>query len=123
MFLARFWSRLSFRSLFKSRARRQRRQKFLSLASSLPSLQANWATRFAMMPEATRSAARRLRMEPLEARALLAADLDLTKSFTFAPGGDVNGSGTFNPGDTILYTVTVTNSGDVDLTGVTFDDV
>ena len=31
--------------------------------------------------------------------------------------------GNFDPGDTILYTVTLTNSGDVDLTGVTFNDI
>src|SRR5437667_8092470 len=34
MSLARFWSRLSFRSLFKSRVRRQRRLRFLAGESS-----------------------------------------------------------------------------------------
>jgi len=40
----------------------------------------------------------------------------------FAPGGDVNSDGVFQPGDTIRYTVTIANTGDVNLIGVTFAD-
>lgn len=61
--------------------------------------------------------------EALESRIAPAALLTATKVDVFAPGGDVNGDGNFDPGDTILYTVTVTNAGDVDLTGVTFQDL
>ena len=45
---------------------------------------------------------------------------------TLAPGGDVDGDGRFDPGDTILYTVTVTNNAAPgagnDATGVTYTD-
>ena len=64
-------------------------------------------------------------IEPLESRIAPAAavGLSVTKVAVFAPGGDVNGDGFFQPGDTILYTVTITNNGTVDLTNVTFNDV
>ncbi len=63
-------------------------------------------------------------IEPLESRiAPAAVGLSVTKVAVFAPGGDVNGDGFFQPGDTILYTVTLTNNGSVDLTNVTFNDV
>src|SRR3954452_11117936 len=47
--------------------------------------------------------------------------LSATKVAVFAPGGDVNGDGLFQDGDTILYTVTITNNGTLDLTNVTFN--
>jgi uncharacterized repeat protein (TIGR01451 family) len=62
-------------------------------------------------------------LEVLESRIAPAAALGATKVAVFAAGGDVNGDGKFQPGDTILYTVTITNNGDVDLTGVTFNDI
>ena len=62
-------------------------------------------------------------LEVLEARIAPAAALGATKIAVFAPGGDLNHDGKFQPGDTILYTVTITNNGDVDLSGVSFNDL
>jgi|GEM_PF-1199688 len=62
-------------------------------------------------------------VEVLETRIAPAATLGVTKVAVFAPGGDLNSNGIFDPGDTILYTVTLTNSGTVDLTGVTMNDI
>lgn len=62
-------------------------------------------------------------VEVLESRIAPAAALGVTKVAVFAPGGDVNSNGIFDPGDTILYTVTLTNTGTVDLSGVTFTDI
>jgi uncharacterized repeat protein (TIGR01451 family) len=45
-----------------------------------------------------------------------------TKTDAFAPGGDVNGNGLFDPGDTIQYTVIISNTGSGDATGVQFSD-
>jgi large repetitive protein len=39
------------------------------------------------------------------------------------PNGDVNGNGFVNPGDTLLYTVTLTNNGTDPATGVSFTDM
>ena len=61
--------------------------------------------------------------EVLESRIAPAATLGVTKVAVFAPGGDLNSNGLFDPGDTILYSVTLTNTGTVDLTGVTFNDI
>ena len=47
---------------------------------------------------------RRPGVEALESRIAPAAVLSATKVDVFAPGGDVNGDGNFDPGDTILYT-------------------
>ncbi len=62
-------------------------------------------------------------VEVLESRIAPAAALGVTKVAVFAPGGDLNNDGNFDPGDTMLYTVTLTNNGDVDLTGVSFNDI
>jgi len=76
---------------------------------------------FAAPPKKT--CAGRLRLEVLEDRAVPAAGMSVVKVDAFAPGGDLNTDGVFQPGDTIRYTVTIANTGDVDLTGVTFADV
>ncbi len=63
-------------------------------------------------------------MEALERRVFLTVNpMSVTKVAAFAPGGDVNGDGKFQPGDTILYTVVLTNNGNTDLTNVSFADV
>jgi large repetitive protein len=46
----------------------------------------------------------------------------ITATKTDALVGDVNGDNVANPGDTLKYTVTITNSGSTDATGVTFND-
>lgn len=66
---------------------------------------------------------RRLHAESLESRVTPVASMSVVKVDAFAPGGDVNNDGIFQPGDTIRYTVTVANNGTVDLTGVTFTDI
>ncbi len=75
------------------------------------------------VPRSSFRAPRSHSVEALEARIAPAAILNATKVAVFAAGGDVNGDGKFQPGDTILYTVTISNGGDVDLTGVTFNDI
>ncbi len=42
---------------------------------------------------------------------LLLPSIELDKSWSIAPGGDLDGSGTPSPGDILRYTITVTNSG------------
>jgi hypothetical protein len=54
------------------------------------------------------------------ANSLLLPSITATK--TDALFNDVNGNFIANPGDTIKYTVTITNSGSTDATGVTFSD-
>src|SRR5437763_295778 len=109
MSLARFWSRLSFRSLFKSRAQRTRRRQFLSLASFMPSLQASWATR-------ETGNWLRPRVEGLEPRHLLAPVIQA--ALTDAPPGGVA------PGDTIYYTEVVSNAtGAMDATNVQVENM
>src|SRR5450631_2150381 len=44
-----------------------------------------------------------------------------TQTVTFAPGGDVDSDGKADPGDTLLYTTTITNTG-TDATGVVLTD-
>ncbi len=49
-------------------------------------------------------------------------NITATKTAALAVGGDVNGNGFINPGDTLAYSVTVNNLG-TDATGVNFTDV
>jgi uncharacterized repeat protein (TIGR01451 family) len=51
------------------------------------------------------------------------AQLSIVKAYSFAPGGDVNGNGLVDRGDTVAYTYTVTNAGNRTVTGVTVADV
>ena len=46
----------------------------------------------------------------------------VVKSFTFAPGGDLNNDGDVDPGDIVAYTYTVTNNGNVTLQNVSLAD-
>ncbi len=46
----------------------------------------------------------------------------VVKTFTFAPGGDLNGNGSADPGDNVIYTYTVTNNGNVTLQNVALAD-
>lgn len=46
----------------------------------------------------------------------------VSKSMAFAPGGDVNGDTNYDIGDTVQYTYTVTNSGNVTLQNVALTD-
>lgn len=48
--------------------------------------------------------------------------ITVVKSWTFAPGGDVNGNGLADTGDKINYAYLVTNSGNVTLDQVTVSD-
>ncbi len=51
------------------------------------------------------------------------AVIDATKIVTFViPGGDVNGNGIVDPGDTLQYTVTLKNTGTSPVTNVVFTD-
>jgi cytochrome c oxidase assembly protein Cox11 len=52
-----------------------------------------------------------------------ASETTVAKSFTFAPGGDVNGNTQYDIGDTVLYTYVVTNSGNVTIQNVVLTDV
>jgi uncharacterized repeat protein (TIGR01451 family) len=47
----------------------------------------------------------------------------VVRSFTFAPGGDVNGNGLVDAGDQIIYSYVVHNSGNVTLDNVSVNDV
>ncbi len=49
--------------------------------------------------------------------------IQLVKTFVFAPGGDVDNDGQVDPGDTVRYIYTVTNSGNVTLESVGIGDV
>ncbi|MGH9947020.1 MAG: beta strand repeat-containing protein [Pyrinomonadaceae bacterium] len=55
------------------------------------------------------------------AGAALVPSIAATKTAVFAAGGDVNGNGFVNPGDTIKYTITISNSG-TDASNVIFTD-
>ncbi len=46
----------------------------------------------------------------------------IVKTFTFAPGGDINNDGNVDPGDIVAYTYTVTNNGNVTLQNVALAD-
>src|SRR5262245_5875002 len=46
----------------------------------------------------------------------------ITKDDAFAPGGDVNGNGQVDPGDTLRYRVDITNPSGTDMTGVQYTD-
>jgi|GEM_PF-4508388 len=45
------------------------------------------------------------------------------KSVTFAPLGDVNSDGFYNPGDTVRYTVALKNTGNMSATNVVISDI
>jgi|GEM_PF-4139685 len=49
------------------------------------------------------------------------ADLSVSNQIDFAPGGDLDGDGVFDPGETVRYTVTLTNQGTHDTDGVVID--
>jgi hypothetical protein len=51
-----------------------------------------------------------------------APTIAVVKTFTFAPGGDLNGNGSVDPGDIVAYTYTVTNNGNVTLQNVSLAD-
>ncbi len=53
--------------------------------------------------------------------AFFAPAVTAIKSATLAAGGDVNGNTFINPGDTLTYSVTISNSG-MDATGLSFSD-
>ena len=48
--------------------------------------------------------------------------IELDKSWSIAPGGDLDGSGTASPGDILRYTITVTNSGQGAATNLAITD-
>src|SRR5438128_1204473 len=52
---------------------------------------------------------------------MLVPGVTAAKTVGFAPGGDVDADGKADPGDTLLYTVTVSNSG-TDALGVNLND-
>ncbi|MCB0137905.1 MAG: hypothetical protein KDD75_22565, partial [Caldilineaceae bacterium] len=51
-----------------------------------------------------------------------APSIQVVKSVAFAPGGDVDGDGKADAGDTLAYTYTVTNTGNVTVTSVAVTD-
>ena len=61
-----------------------------------------------------------LRLESLEDRMLLAAVIGATNVDSLVV--DVDGDGLPDPGDTLQHTVTITNSGNMDATGVNLKD-
>ncbi|MEO8493738.1 MAG: Ig-like domain-containing protein [Planctomycetota bacterium] len=61
-----------------------------------------------------------LQCEPLEARVLLAVDIAATKIDSLFT--DVDSDNVADPGDTLQYDVTITNNGNMDATGVAFND-
>jgi len=63
----------------------------------------------------------RPRLELLENRLAPAVDISATKVDTLLVDND--GDGVADPGDTIQYAISITNSGDTDATGVTYTDV
>lgn len=50
------------------------------------------------------------------------ADISLNKTWAFTPGGDVNNNGLVDPGDTILFSFEVSNSGTATLNNVSVSD-
>jgi large repetitive protein len=50
------------------------------------------------------------------------AQISLNKTWSFAPGGDVNNNGLVDPGDTVLFSYAVTNSGTATLSDVSVTD-
>ncbi|HEX8571752.1 MAG TPA: cadherin-like domain-containing protein [Allosphingosinicella sp.] len=52
----------------------------------------------------------------------MAAIITATRSSLFAPGGDQDGDGIFDPGDIILTRIRITNSGDAPASGISVED-
>jgi uncharacterized repeat protein (TIGR01451 family) len=52
-----------------------------------------------------------------------APTIEVVRSWSFAPGGDVNGNGLVDAGDQIIYSYAVHNNGNVTLRDVTANDV
>ncbi|MCA9054287.1 MAG: hypothetical protein KDA75_10650, partial [Planctomycetaceae bacterium] len=62
-----------------------------------------------------------LSFERLEDRTLLASAVTASLVDAIAPGGDADADGVVDPGDTIRYTVDITETGGMDATGVMLD--